>query len=74
MKKTENREWLLTPYEKELLIKQTTEFINNFVPDTSKSKQYNNHVDKDIAIKLDHALTIMAIVNSATGLNIEPEK
>jgi tRNA U38,U39,U40 pseudouridine synthase TruA len=71
-KKSKNSEWILSAYEKELLIKQVTEVINEFTPDACKKKEYKYALDKTIAYNLNRALTVMAILNSASGLNIEP--
>lgn len=70
--KTKKKNWELSPFEKELLIKQVTAFINDFVPDTSKDKKYDYELDKIIAVKLDDALTYMAIINTI-GLHHEPK-
>ncbi len=72
-KKSKNSEWILSTYEKEVLIKQVTKAINEFTPDACKKKKYESPLDKTIAYNLNRALTVMAILNSIYGLNIKHE-
>lgn len=67
--KKSKKGWFLSDYAKELLLKQVTKFIADFVPDECKKKKYNSQMYKDIEYDLNEVLIRMALLNSASGLS-----